>query len=228
MKIQVGPVLKVPITNTNEWFIKTTKSPDLEGEVKRRFFPSPRIDSLISRVRNGLLFTNYFYSSGVGGDMIVSCGDGRRLILIEVNSNDPICCFSFQHLIGYTSNIIIESHMNLSLAASIADRIFTHAARCMSISQQGYLLMETRGQPVMLHNEHQTFDIRRMIAWDPRVEFWFEELVGMVDVVMTPAQVHARQNRLDDAVLLSADDSESEKFVSRIIRQLISIVIPTF
>ena len=79
MKVQVGPRLRVPVPRHTPWFVKTTKNPDLDGEMKRQFWPIPQTSCLISRMRNGLLFTNRYFSHGSGGEMVVSCGEGRRL-----------------------------------------------------------------------------------------------------------------------------------------------------
>jgi hypothetical protein len=227
MRIQAGPRLRIPISSQTAWFVKTTKNPDLDGELRRRFWPLPHTNCLISRLRNGLLFTNQYFSHVGAGEMVVSCGEGRRLVLIDVSHNQGVC-FSMRHLIGLTANVRIESYINLSVAASGADRNFVYMAWCPSPTEQGALLLETTGEPTTLRNGQGTFDMRRLLAWDPRVEFRLEELVGMVDVLMTHPHAKARWNCDDDAVLLAADDSEGEQFIRRVLRQAISIVVPGF
>ena len=227
MKVQVGPRLRVPVPRHTPWFVKTTKNPDLDGEMKRQFWPIPQTSCLISRMRNGLLFTNRYFSHGSGGEMVVSCGEGRRLVLIDVSHSQGVC-FSMRHLIGLTSNVRIESYINLSVATSGADRNFVYMAWCPGRAEQGAILLETTGEPTTLRNGQGTFDMRRLLAWDPRVEFRLEELVGLADVIMTHPHAKARWSCDDDAVLLAADDSEGENFVRRVLRQAAAIVVPGF
>ena len=227
MKIQIGPRLRVPVSADTAWFVKRTKNPDLDGAMKRQFWLFPQMSCLMSRLRNGLVFTNRYFAYGTGGDMVVSCGEGRRLVRIEISHSQGVC-FSMRHLIGLTSNVRIESYINLSVAASGADRNFVYMAWCPRPTDRGAILIETTGEPTTLRNGQSSFDMGRLLAWDPRVEFGLEELVGIPDVVMTHPHAKARWNCEDDAVLLAADDSEGEPFIWRVLRQAISIFLPGF
>lgn len=227
MNIQVAPRLRVPVATHAAWYMKTTKNPDLDGSVKRQFWPLPHAGCIASRVRHGLLFTNRYFAQDDGGDMVVSCGEGRRLVLIEVTHSQGVC-FSMRHVVGMTSTICVESYINLSLAASSADRNFVHMAWCPRPEDRGAILLETAGEPITLRNGAASFDMRRLLAWDPRVEFRLEDLVGVVDVVMTHPHARARWNNDEDAILLAPDDSEGERFVQRILRQAMGVILPGF
>lgn len=227
MRIEIGPRLRVPVSGAAAWFVKTTKNPDLDGALKRQFWPRPHLSCAMSRARNRLLWTTKIFAFDDGGEMVISCGEGRRLVLIEVTHSQGVC-FSMRHLVGMTSTVNIESYINLSVAASAADRNFVHMAWCPRATDSGAILLETAGEPTTLRNGQASFDMRRLLAWDPRVEFRLEELVGVADVVMTHPHARARWNCEDDAVLLAADDSEGERFVSRLLRQAISVVVPGF
>jgi len=227
MRVQIGPRLRVPVSTESAWFVKTTKNPDLDGAMKRQFWPVPQMSCLVSRIRNGLVFTNRCFAHGTGGDMVVSCGEGRRLVLIEVSHSQGVC-FSMRNLIGLKSTVHIESYINLSVAASGADRNFVYMAWCPRPDDRGAILLETTGEPTTLRNGQASFDMRRLLAWDPRVEFKLEDLVGIADVVMTHPHARARWNCEDDAVLLAADDSEGEQFVGRMMRQAMAILVPGF
>jgi hypothetical protein len=227
MNIQIAPRLRIPIDKSASWFIKTTKSPDLDGPIKRQFWPWPHANCVLSRVRNGLFFTNRYFCSGERGEIVVSCGDGRRLVFIEINHSQGVC-FNMRDLVGISSTAQVESYINLSLAATSADRNFVYMAWCRRPTECGGILLETRGEPTTLRNGQASFDMRRLLAWDPRVEFRLDELVGVADIVMTHPHARARWSCEDDSVILSADDSEGEHFVKRVIRQAVSVVVPGF
>jgi hypothetical protein len=225
MNITIGPTVRREVPPRTAWFVKRTKSPDIDGPLKVQYWIFRPLECLLSRFRNGLVHVNRIFAADRPGAIVLSCPQGRRLVAIDVSHSQGVC-FSMRSLVALSSNVHIESYMNLSLAASGADRNFVYMAWCPRPGQQGAIVLETNGEPAVMRNSESSFDIHRLMAWDPRVEFRFGDLVGLADVIMTRPHASARWNYEGDAVLLEADDSVGQPVVRKMLRSLASIVLP--
>lgn len=205
--------------------VKRTKSPDIDGPLRIQFWIPKPLEGLISRVRHGLFGMNRVFSSHAGGDFILSCPEGRRLVRIAIAPGQGVC-FQMRNLVAFGAHVRISSYMNLSLAACGAGRAFVHMATCSEKDMSGGIVLETIGEPTFMRSQEASFDIHRMMAWDPRVEFRFGDLVGLADIVMTHPHVSVGSGTGQASVLLEADDSIGVSIVSKLVRAVASIFIP--
>lgn len=224
MNVEIAAHLRVPVTQDRAWFIKRAKSPEMDGPLAETCSFS-RLSCLLSMVRNRLFPIQKYFATQQAGHLAISCAEGRRLVRIEVTHDSPVC-FSMHSLVGFSEHVDIESYISFSLAAFGCDRNFTYMAWCPKPGRSGEIILETVGTPIALESNSAAFDIKRMLAWSPDVEFSLGELHQMADVFMTQPRVKAEWSALGCGLLLEADNSQAKSPAKVLIQSLISVYVP--
>lgn len=224
MKVVIDTHLRVPVSRDQAWYIKRSKSPEMDGPIAETCSFS-RLSCLVSMLRNRLFPIQKYFAPEASGHLAITCAEGRRLVRIEVTHDAPVC-FGMHNLIGFSEHVDVESYISLSMAAFGCDRNFTYMAWCPEPGQSGEIILETVGMPVTLESNSATFDIKRMLAWSPQIEFSLGELHQMADVFMTHPRVRAEWSTPGCGLLLEADNSQAKSPAKVLIQSLISVYVP--
>jgi len=227
MDVAIASTLRLLVPPHSAWFLKRSKSPTLDGPIRRSASLRRPMQSLLSRLRNGLFLLTRVASRDQPGEIVLSCPEGRRLVRIDVSHQQGVC-FSMRHLVAFSQDVHIESYINLSMAATGADRNFVYMAWCPRPDAAGAIVLETNGQPTTVESEASSFELKRVLAWDPRVEYRFGELPNIADILFMPLHIATRWNGGGVAVLLEADDSESQPLMRHVVRFVASLFLPSF
>jgi hypothetical protein len=224
MKAEIATHLRVLVTTERAWFIKRSKTPEMDGNIAETCSFS-RLSCLVSMVRNRLFPIQKYFATDQGGDLVITCAEGRRLVRLEVTHDSPVC-FSMGRLVGFSEHVDIESYISLSVAAFGCDRNFTYMAWCPEPGQSGEILLETLGMPVALESNSAAFDIKRMLAWSPQIQFSLGELHQLADVFMTQPRVRAEWSTPGCGLLLEPDSSEAKSPAKVLLQSLASVYVP--
>lgn len=225
MKTTIGPKLEIPVAPREAWQVKRSKRFLTEGGVRRRSQWIPPTDCLWARVRNGFLLMRRAYTTTRPGLLVLDCAEGRRLIAIEVSHTAPVC-IDIARVVAMSSTVRLRTCVSLSLAATSTNCIFVKQAWCPHSGTTGTIVLETAGEPTSASGQNSTFDVSRMIAWDPSIEFRTTRLESLPCVLFEPVCISASSPHKGNAVLLDADDVPAGFSAWKGVRQLLSLVIP--
>jgi hypothetical protein len=225
MHITIGPKLEFPVAPLESWHVKRSKRFLTEGGVKRRSQWIPPTDCAWARIRHGFLLMRRAYATARPGLLVLDCAEGRRLIAIEVSHAAPVCV-DVGRVVAMSTTVRLRTRISLSLAATSTNCVFVKQAWCPQHGTTGTIVLETAGEPTAASGQNATFDVSRMIAWDPSIEFRTTRLESLPCVLFEPVCISASSPHKGSAVLLDADDTPAGFSAWKGVRQLLSLVIP--
>lgn len=225
MQITIRPKLEFDIAPHKSWHIKRSKSVLTDGGVRQESRLVPSTDCYAARLFSGFVFARLAYAKARPGTLKLDCAGGRRLIAIEVTYDKPVC-IDVGSVVAMSSTVRFRSCVSFSLAAASANRVFVKQAVCPRPGTRGTVVLETAGEPTLAAGNNPTFEVSRMIAWDPAVKFRATPLESIPGMLINHVLVSASLNEEDDSVLLDADHAGSAFSLWRVIRPVLSLVIP--
>lgn len=225
MHITISPKLEFDLEPHESWQVKTRKRFLTEGGAQRRINWIPATDCLIARLANGLLCVRLAYAKARPGKLVLDCAEGRRLIAIRVCSEKPVC-IDVSRVVAMSTTVRLRSCLSFSLAAASANYAFVKQAYCVHPGASGTIVLETAGQPTAATGQNATFDVSRMIAWDPAIEFRTTRLQSLMCVFVEPVCISASAPDKSDKVLLDADDSGAAFSPWKGIRRALGLLVP--
>jgi hypothetical protein len=225
MNITISPKLEFDLAPHESWQVKTRKSFLTEGGARRRIKWIPSTDCLLARLTNGLLCARLAYAKERSGKLVLDCAEGRRLIAIKVCFEKPVCV-DVSRVVAMSTTVRLRSCISFSLAAASANHAFVKQAYCVHPGTSGTIVLETAGQPSEAAGQNATFDVRRMIAWDPAIRFRTTRLHSLACIFIEPVCISASATNETDTVLLDADDTGAGFSPWKGIRRALGLVIP--
>jgi len=227
MNVTVSPKMELELAPYESWQVKTCKRLLTEGGTKRRIPLLPATDCLFARWAHGLLWVRFAYTRSRPGRLVLDCAEGKRLIAITVAHGKAVC-LNVGRVVAMSNTIRLRSCVSFSLAAASASHIFVKQAYCPRPETSGTIVLETAGEPTCASGQNATFDVSRMIAWDPEVEFRTTRLETLACMFIEPVCVSASADDEAAALLLEADAASGAFSPWKAVRRALSLVIPGF
>jgi hypothetical protein len=225
MQITIRPKLEFKIDSNESWRVKTSRRFLTEGGTKRRYQLIPSTDCFFSRVMSGFACARLAYAKARPGTLVLDCAEGRRLVAINVSHKHPVC-IDVRRAIAMSTTVRLRTCVSFSLAAASANHVFVKQAFCPRPETSGVIVLETAGEPTSATGQNSTFEVSRMIAWDPGIEFRTTRLETLGCIFFQPVCVSASAVNDGDSVLLDADDTSAAFSPWKGIRRALSLVIP--